>query len=132
MLKDSKAFSSFSVNDASKVKDFYSDTLGLDVEQDDSMGMTMLHIHLSTGGEILVYPKGDAHEAASYTVLNFPVEDIDKAVEELVEKGVKFEHYDSDQMKTDDKGIARGGGDNPGPSVAWFKDPAGNVLSVMQ
>jgi predicted enzyme related to lactoylglutathione lyase len=125
MLKDSAAFSGFSVNDLVAAKDFYSQVLGLDVEEAQ---MGMLNIHLVTGGNILVYQKDD-HVPATYTILNFPVNNIDEAVDELTSKGVVFEQYEN---MTDEKGIARGLSNNQGPDIAWFKDPAGNVLSVLQ
>jgi predicted enzyme related to lactoylglutathione lyase len=124
MFKDTKAFSGFSVDDIPRAKEFYGDTLGLDVSEDN--GMLTLEIAGDRG--TLVYPKGDDHAPASFTVLNFPVDDIEKAVDELTERGVEFERYPGAETETDDKGIFRGGG----PLIAWFKDPAGNVLSVMQ
>ena len=122
-LKDSRAFSGFSVNDLAAAKKFYGETLGLDVE-DQKMGLIL---KLAGGQGIFIYPKKD-HQAATYTILNFPVEDIDQAVEKLKSKGVEFEHYDD---MTDDKDIARGIAQNMGPDIAWFKDPAGNILSVL-
>src|SRR5688572_5419402 len=128
MLKDSKAFSSFSTNDIGKTKEFYSQTLGLDVEE-DSMGLT---IKITGRNNIFVYPKED-HTPATYTILNFPVDDIDEAVEELKNKGVEFEHYDlGNGAVTDEKGVLRGKAANQGPDIAWFKDPVGNILSVLQ
>lgn len=121
MLKDSKAFSGFSVDDIPKAKDFYSNTLGLEVSEENGM----LTLHTNGGSGILVYPKGSEHTPASFTILNFPVADIDKAVEELTNKGIVFEHYEG---STDEKGVHR----TSGPPIAWFKDPAGNVLSVLQ
>jgi catechol 2,3-dioxygenase-like lactoylglutathione lyase family enzyme len=120
VFENTKAFSGFSVDDVSKAREFYGETLGLRVS--DEYGMLWLHI---AGGDrdILVYPKSD-HTPATYTILNFPVDDIEKAVDELAERGVRFEHYDD----TDERGIYRG----EGPLIAWFKDPAGNVLSVIQ
>jgi predicted enzyme related to lactoylglutathione lyase len=123
MLRDSKAFSGFSVNNLAAAKDFYGQTLGLDVAE-DAMGLTL---KLAGGNNVFVYAKDD-HAPATYTILNFPVEDIDQAVEDLVSKGVTFEHYDN---MTDDKGVARGIATQRGPDIAWFKDPAGNVLSVL-
>jgi predicted enzyme related to lactoylglutathione lyase len=120
MLKNSKAFSGFSVNDIAKAKAFYGDTLGLDVS-DGEMGT--LEIKLGSGANVLAYPKPD-HTPATFTILNFPVDSVDQAVAELTKRGVKFEHYPN----TDDKGIARG----EGPTIAWFKDPAGNFLSVLE
>lgn len=124
MFKNSKAFSSYSVDDLVAAKSFYQDNLGLDVEEDE---MGFLSIHLKGGGEVILYPKPN-HLPATFTVLNFPVDDIDKAVDELISKGITFEQY-SGEIKTDKKGICREGG---GPLIAWFKDPAGNVLSVLQ
>jgi predicted enzyme related to lactoylglutathione lyase len=128
MFKDNKAFSGFSVDDVEKAKDFYGNVLGLAVEEQGGMG---LELTLGTGAKVFVYPKPN-HEPASFTILNFPVEDIDAAVDALVEKGVVFEHYDFDELKTDEKGIARATDPADGPTIAWFKDPAGNVLSVLQ
>lgn len=122
MLQQSKAFSGFSVNDISEAKQFYGKTLGLNVSEDHGM----LTLHLQGGAEVLVYPKPN-HAPASFTILNFPVEDVDKAVDDLGRRGVKFEHYDIGEIKTDAKGVMRGNG----PTIAWFKDPAGNVLSVL-
>ena len=124
MFKDSKAFSSFSVDGLAEAKSFYGDTLGLDVTEDGRM--LLLHIRLGSGAEVLVYPKGSAHTPASFTVLNFPVDDVEKAVDDLTARGVRFEHYEG-AIKTDAKGIAR----SPGNVIAWFKDPSGNILSVL-
>lgn len=123
MLKDSKAFSGFSVNDIAAAKKFYSETLGIVVEEKENV------LILKPAGvpAIYVYSKED-HTPASYTILNFPVDDIDKAVEELKGNGVTFEQYEN---MTDEKGIARGIARGMGPDIAWFKDPAGNVLSVL-
>ncbi|MEK7599870.1 MAG: VOC family protein [Patescibacteria group bacterium] len=123
MLKNSPAFSGFSVNDLAKAKEFYSQTLGLDVEE-DQMGLTL---NIAGSNNVFVYAKED-HTPATYTILNFPVNDIDSAVEELSSKGVALEQYDD---MTDEKGIARGIAANMGPDIAWFKDPAGNILSVL-
>lgn len=123
MLKDSQAFSGISTNDIDKAKHFYSDILGLEVEGPEPTGM--LTVHLGTGAHLLIYPKAN-HQPANFTVLNFPVKDIDKAVDELTAHGVTFEHYEG--VPTDKKGIMRDGG----PLIAWFKDPAGNILSVLQ
>ncbi len=125
MFKDTKAFSGFSVDDIQKAKTFYGQTLGLDVHEQQGP-MAMLTLNLATGGTVLIYPKDD-HTPASFTILNFPVEDIEQAADELTARGVTFEHYEGD-METDEKGIMRGGG----PLIAWFKDPAGNVLSVLE
>ena len=119
MFKDTQAFSGFSVDNIPKAKEFYSNTLGLEVSE----AYGMLRLHIATGAEILLYPK-DNHLPATYTILNFPVDDIEKAVDELTACGVAFEHYPG----TDEKGVQRGGG----RLIAWFKDPAGNILSVLQ
>lgn len=124
MFKDTKAFSSFSVDDIYAAKKFYSETLGIEVEE-ISEG---LMLHIAGGNPTFVYPKKD-HVPATYTILNFPIEDIDKAVDALSAKGVIFEQYDN---MTDEKGIARGIAAKRGPDVAWFKDPAGNVISVIK
>ncbi|MYS20841.1 Glyoxalase/Bleomycin resistance protein/Dioxygenase superfamily protein [Streptomyces sp. DvalAA-14] len=121
MFGSTKAFSGFSVDDIGAAKAFYGETLGLRVSEQDGM----LTLHVAGGRDILVYPKAD-HTPATYTILNFPVPDIEAAVEELKGRGVRFERYD--HVEPDDKGIFRGGG----PLIAWFTDPAGNVLSVLQ
>lgn len=122
VFSTTKAFSGFSVNDIPAATVFYRDKLGLTVEEQNGM----LALHLGGGGTVLVYPKQN-HAPATYTVLNFPVDDIDSAVDELTAKGVQFEHYDG--MPADEKGIMRAG---HGPDIAWFTDPAGNVISVLQ
>ena len=119
MFKDTKAFSGFSVDDLPKAKAFYSQTLGLEVSEDHGM----LNLHIASGNPILIYPKPN-HTPATYTILNFPVKSVDQAVDDLTKRGVRFEHYDN----TDEKGVARGNG----PNIAWFKDPAGNILSVLE
>ena len=118
MFKDTKAFSGFSVDDIPKAKAFYSQTLGLEVSEDHGM----LRLHVAGDNPILIYPKPN-HTPATYTILNFPVSDVDQTVDELTKRGVRFEIYEN----TDQKGIARG----MGPTIAWFKDPAGNILSVL-
>jgi catechol 2,3-dioxygenase-like lactoylglutathione lyase family enzyme len=124
MFKDAHAFSSFSVIDIGKAKKFYGETLGLKIaEQPEG-----LELQLAGGGKVFIYPKPD-HTPASFTILNLPVKNIETAVAGLKERGVRFEHYDQPHLKTDDKGIARGGG---GPTIAWFKDPSGNILSVVE
>jgi predicted enzyme related to lactoylglutathione lyase len=123
MFKDSPAFSGFSVDDLGKAKEFYGQTLGLEVEE-SPMG---LKLRIAGRESIFVYPKDD-HTPATYTILNFPVDDVDQAVDELTGKGIIFEHYDN---MTDEKGIARGKAAQRGPDIAWFKDPAGNILSVL-
>ncbi|HEU5262915.1 MAG TPA: VOC family protein [Gemmatimonadales bacterium] len=123
MFKDSKAFSGFSVDDIQKAKEFYGRTLGLKVSEDHGF----LHLHLAGGATVLVYPKPN-HTPATFTILNFPVDSVDKAVDELTRRGVRFEIYNDDALKTDQRGVFRGGG----PVIAWFKDPAGNILSVLE
>ena len=125
MFGQSPAFSGFSVNDIAAAEKFYGQTLGLDVSQND---MGILDIRLATGGLVILYPK-DNHEPATYTVLNFPVDDIDAAVDALVAVGVRFEKYEGAHQ--DEKGISRGKAANMGPDIAWFTDPAGNILSVL-
>jgi catechol 2,3-dioxygenase-like lactoylglutathione lyase family enzyme len=122
MLKDTQAFSGFSVDDVAKAKDFYEGTLGLEVAE-EGPGIAL---HLAGGHNVLVYGKPD-HEPATFTVLNFEVRDIEETVDALTERGVEFERYEGTELETDEKGIFRGGG----PLIAWFKDPAGNVLSVI-
>ncbi|RFZ83507.1 VOC family protein [Mucilaginibacter terrenus] len=129
MLADAKTFSSFSVDDIEAAKKFYAGALGLKVDQDEQMG-NILTVHLS-GGHFIVYPKPN-HTPATFTVLNFVVDNIDEAVNQLKEKGVNFESYDSEYLKTDDNNIFRGDGGFKGPSIAWFTDPAGNILSVIE
>lgn len=124
MFKDTKAFSGYSVNDTAKAKAFYSVVLGIDV-RDGEMGI--IELHISGGIPIILYPKPN-HEPATFTVLNFPVPDVEKAVKQLKDKGVVFESYEFENMKTDPDNIFRGGG----PFIAWFKDPAGNILSVLE
>ena len=123
MLTDSPAFSGFSVDDADKARSFYEETLGLHVS-DEGMG-GLLRLHLGGGTEVLAYPK-PGHVPATFTVLNFPVPDVEKAVDDLTARGVKFEHYEN--PPTDERGIMRAGG----PLIAWFTDPAGNIFSVIQ
>jgi catechol 2,3-dioxygenase-like lactoylglutathione lyase family enzyme len=122
-VNSNNAFSGFSVDDIEKAKDFYGRVLGMGVTDDHGA------LRLSIGGskDVYVYPKDD-HVPATYTILNFPVDDIDTAVDELARAGVTFEHYDM----TDKKGIARGTANGNGPDIAWFKDPAGNFLSVLK
>jgi catechol 2,3-dioxygenase-like lactoylglutathione lyase family enzyme len=122
MFKDTQAFSGFSVDDLAKAKAFYGKILGLDVSEENGL----LFLHIAGGSNILVYPKPN-HEPATFTILNFPVGDIEQAVDELTRRGVQFEHYEG-EIATDAKGIARGNG----PNIAWFKDPAGNILSVLE
>jgi catechol 2,3-dioxygenase-like lactoylglutathione lyase family enzyme len=123
MLRNSKAFSGFAVDDLDKARAFYGETLGLDVELWEEG--VLLALHLAGGRDTLIYSKPD-HEAANYTILNFPVDDVEAAVDELTARGVTFERYDG--FDQDEKGIARGNG----PDIAWFRDPAGNILSVLK
>lgn len=125
MLESSKAFSGFSVDDIAAAREFYGGTLGMEVAPEQ---MGNIRLKLPGGGTVLIYPKGPAHEPASFTVLNFPVPDIEAAVTALAGAGVVFQRYEGTPMQTDDNGIFRKGG----PLIAWFKDPAGNVLSVIQ
>jgi predicted enzyme related to lactoylglutathione lyase len=124
MFKDSKAFSGFAVKDLAAAKTFYGQKLGVEVSEEE---MGLLALHLGSGATVMIYPKDD-HVPATYTMLNFPVPDVEEAVDKLVAAGIKMEHYDSPGIKTDEKGIARGGG---GPTIAWFTDPSGNILSVL-
>ena len=121
MLKDSHAYAGFSANDIKAAKEFYSTTLGLDVSEEHGM----LTVNLTGGGRVLIYPK-DNHQAATYTVLNFPVDDINATVDELTAHGVAFERYEG--MSQDERGVMR----DSGPPIAWFTDPAGNILSVLE
>jgi len=126
MFSNSKAFSSFSVNDLPKAKEFYTGILGL--KADEVHGMQgLLNLHISGDNSVMIYSKPN-HTPASFTVLNFPVDDVEKAVDKLSSKGVSFEIYNEKDFKTDEKGIMRGNG----PKIAWFKDPAGNILSVLE
>ena len=122
MLNGSNAFSGFAVDDIQKAREFYGRTLGLEVTESHGL----LKLHLSGGGRVVIYPKPN-HTPATFTILNFPVDDIEKSVDELSKRGVRFERYDG-EIKTDEKGIHRG----DGPDIAWFKDPAGNILSVLK
>ena len=123
MLEKSKAFSGFSANDIQRAKEFYGRTLGLEVSESHGL----LNLRLAGGTTVLIYPKPN-HVPATFTVLNFPVDSVDKAVEELTKRGVRFQIYNEPDLKTDERGIFRGGG----PVIAWFKDPAGNILSVLE
>jgi predicted enzyme related to lactoylglutathione lyase len=121
MFKDSQAFSGFSTDDIARAKTFYGPTLGLEVTEENGM----LTLHLAGGGRVIIYPK-ENHEPATFTVLNFPVKDIDQAVDSLAGKGVVFERYEG--VPQDERGIQR----QYPPPIAWFKDPAGNILAVLQ
>jgi catechol 2,3-dioxygenase-like lactoylglutathione lyase family enzyme len=122
MFANTKAFSGFAVDDVQKAREFYGETLGLKTSTLDEPGL--LSLHIAGDRDTLIYPKPD-FVPATYTILNFPVEDIDKAVDELIARGVRLERYES--LEQDEKGIARGK-----PPIAWFKDPAGNILSVLE
>jgi catechol 2,3-dioxygenase-like lactoylglutathione lyase family enzyme len=126
MLADSKAFSGFAVDDLDKARQFYGETLGLNVELLDAEN-GLLTLHLANDRDTLVY-LSPGFTPASYTILNFPVDDIDRAVDGLTARGVSFERYGNEEMPQDEKGVMREGG----PFIAWFKDPAGNTLSVLQ
>jgi len=124
MFTNTKAFGSFSVNDLQKAKEFYGEVLGLKTVEN---AMGILELHIAGGIDIIIYPKPD-HVPATFTILNFPVDNIEIAVDELIAKGVVFEQYGG-EIATDEKGICR---DSNGPNIAWFKDPAGNILSVVE
>ena len=125
MFTQTQAFSGFSVDDMGRAREFYGDTLGIEIEDVPPHGL--LRLKIEGGNPTLIYPKED-HEPASFTILNFPVADVEGTVAALRERGVEFERYEGTQMETDEQGIFRGGG----PLIAWFKDPAGNVLSVVE
>jgi len=122
MLKAQEAFSGFSVNDLQRAKEFYSGKLGIKVNEENGL----LGLEVGGGKPLLVYPK-ENHRPATFTVLNFPVDDIEQEVADLKKRGIRFESYNMPDIKTDPDGIFRG----PGPKIAWFKDPAGNILSVL-
>jgi len=124
MFKAKVAFSGFSVNDLAKAKEFYGETLGLKVDP-EGIG---LRLHLPGGGTVFAYPKDD-HQPATFTILNFVVDNIDEAVDELKSRGASFEHYEG--IPQDEKGVLRGRSQNVGPDIAWFKDPAGNILALL-
>jgi catechol 2,3-dioxygenase-like lactoylglutathione lyase family enzyme len=123
MFKATKAFSSFSVDDLGQAKHFYGDTLGLDVEE----APEGLELDIGSGSRVFVYPK-ENHVPATFTILNFKVDSVEDAVGDLSKRGVRFEIYNGGELKTDKQGIFRG----EGPKIAWFKDPAGNFLSVVE
>jgi catechol-2,3-dioxygenase len=125
MFKVTKAFSTFSVNDLQRAKEFYGQTLGLQINETPEGG---LELRIPGGNNIFIYPK-ENHVPATFTVLNFPVNDVDESVDDLTKRGVRFEQYQG-ELQTDQKGIFRGEGKNP--TIAWFKDPAGNILSVIR
>jgi len=126
MFKEAKAFSSFSVDDLQKAKRFYGQTLGLEVSE--AYGGLLLEIHIEGLRNILIYPKPD-HTPATFTILNFPVDNLEQTIVDLTNRGVRFEIYKEGDIKTDEKGISLS---SEGPKMAWFKDPAGNVLSVLE
>lgn len=126
MFKDTKAFSSFSVDNLQNAKKFYGETLGLEVSE--AYGGRLLELHIGGGTNILIYPK-DNHTPATFTILNFPVENLEQSVDDLTKRGVRFEIYNEGDIKTDEKGISLS---DDGPKIAWFKDPAGNVLSMLE
>jgi catechol 2,3-dioxygenase-like lactoylglutathione lyase family enzyme len=121
MFANTKAFSGFAVDDLKQAHDFYGGTLGIKTSEENGL----MTLHIAEDRDTLVYPKPD-HTPATYTILNFPVDDVEATVDELVKRGVSFERYDG--LDQDEKGISRGAG----PDIAWFKDPAGNLLSVLK
>lgn len=127
MIQAQSAFSGFSVDSLGEAKRFYAQTLGLSVDE-NPMG---LQLKLPSGGTVFIYPKDD-HQPASFTILNLVVADIEATVDELIKSGVTFERYDNLPAAQDERGILRGRSANEGPDIAWFKDPAGNVLSILQ
>ena len=122
IFKNTKAFSSFSVNDLEEAKKFYGQTLGVEVSESEEG----LNLQIKGGNDVFIYPKPD-HVPATFTVLNFVVDDVDRTVDELTKLGIRFQIYNKGELKTDDKGIFQGK-----PKIAWFKDPAGNFLSVLE
>jgi catechol 2,3-dioxygenase-like lactoylglutathione lyase family enzyme len=127
MFRSTKAFSGFSVDDVPRAKEFYGQTLGLEVSEANGI----LELHLGGGGTVIAYPKPN-HTPATFTILNFPVDDIEQAVDELNRRGVVFEYLNDPEIKTDGKGIHWGAERGEGPNIAWFKDPAGNIVSLIQ
>jgi catechol 2,3-dioxygenase-like lactoylglutathione lyase family enzyme len=127
MFRKAMAFSGFAVNDIAKARQFYAETLGLEISGEGEN----LWLQLAGGTRIFIYPKAD-HAPATFTILNFPVEDIEQAVGALTEAGVQFEIYDQEGLRTDERGIFFGQRTGEGPNIAWFKDPAGNILSVLE
>jgi catechol 2,3-dioxygenase-like lactoylglutathione lyase family enzyme len=123
MFRDTRAFSGFAVPDTDAANEFYGGILGLEVTEENGL----LTLHVAGDRPIIVYPKPD-HVPATYTILNFPVADVDRAVDDLTAAGVRFEIYDEGDLTTDERGVFRG----PGPVIAWFRDPAGNILSVIE
>ena len=132
ILTNAPVFASFAVKDIDLARKFYANTLGLDVREDKQMGI--LEIHSPDKSHVLVYPKPD-HEPANFTVLNLQVRDIDEIVDSMTATGLKFERYNTPDIQTDAKGVARGDTQrdgSKGPSIAWFRDPSGNIVSVME
>jgi catechol 2,3-dioxygenase-like lactoylglutathione lyase family enzyme len=123
MFKDTKAFSGFSVDDIGRAREFYNGTLGLEVSESHGF----LNLHIAGGTNIFIYSKPD-HVPATFTILNFPVNDVEASVRELNARGIRFERYDEEEIRTDERGIHS----SEGIEIAWFKDPAGNILSVFQ
>lgn len=128
MFKNTRAFSGFSVDDLEKAKSFYGETLGVEVGIENEMGLSL---NLANGNTVFIYPKED-HQPATFTILNFVVDDVDVAMDELKDKGIRFIQYNDDDLPQDEKGVLRGLDAGMGPDIAWFEDPAGNVLSVLQ
>jgi predicted enzyme related to lactoylglutathione lyase len=124
MFDNTKAFSGFAVNDITAAKNFYGKVLGLNVTENK---MGILELHLANGAKVIIYPKPN-HVPATFTILNFAVKNLGQAMDDLTSRGVKFEIYNDEYFKTDDKGVFRGGG----PLIAWFKDPSGNIISVLE
>jgi catechol 2,3-dioxygenase-like lactoylglutathione lyase family enzyme len=122
IFKNTKAFSSFSVKDLEEAKKFYGQTLGLEISESEEG----LNLQLKGGNDVFIYPKPD-HTPATFTILNFIVDDVERTVDELIKLGIRFQIYNKGQLKTDDKGILHGK-----PKIAWFKDPAGNFLSILE
>lgn len=127
MLKDAYTFNSFTTNDLEASRKFYEETLGLHVKENE---MGILEIKAGDSNSFIIYPKGEDHKPANFTVLNFAVKHIEKVVDHLSGKGITFEQY-PEPMKTDEKGICWNSGGNTGPNIAWFKDPAGNIISII-
>ena len=126
MLKDTKAFSGFSVDNIQRAKEFYSHTLGLQVSE--VYDGQLLELHLASGMKVLIYPKAN-HTPATFTILNFPVDNLEQTMEELGKRSIHFEIYNEGDVKTDKRGISSS---TSGPKIAWFKDPAGNILSILE
>ncbi|REL24014.1 VOC family protein [Rhodohalobacter sp. SW132] len=128
MLTYNHTFSSFSVDELPKAWKFYQETLGLGVEESGDMGLS---IRLKDNHRVFIYPKAE-HQPATFTVLNFVVNDIDEVMKSMKQHGVQFEHYQNEHLPQDEQGVLRGLQENMGPDIAWFKDPAGNVLAIVQ